>query len=134
LRVLWPPGTDKAFDSANEESIVLLAQCGDFKALLTGDAESAVLEELARAHALCDVDVLKVGHHGSNEAVDEGVLQVLRPELAVVSVGEGNRFGHPARATLDLLAACGARTLRTDKGGDITLKIDGGSATVESGR
>jgi len=123
-----------ASDSANDLSVVLMAQCGDFEALLTGDAETSVLDAMARDESLTDVDVVKVGHHGSKKAVDARTLQALRPEIAVVSVGEGNRFGHPAQSTLDLLSACGARTVRTDEAGDVTFTVKGASTTLETTR
>lgn len=88
--------------------------------LLTGDAEADVLDSLTRRGRLPDVDVLKVGHHGSGEAVSRLSLLALRPERAVVSVGADNRFGHPDARTLELLAEMGCEIRRTDVDGDVT--------------
>ena len=73
---------------------------------------------------LGDIDVLKVGHHGSAESVDEKVLRVLKPELALISVGAGNSYGHPKKGTLALLEEAGSRIYRTDEDGDINLTFD----------
>lgn len=124
LRVLWP--ITPVHDAAdNASSLVLLVEHDDAKVLLTGDAESDVLDRLARAGALPDVDVLKVGHHGSADAVSEVSLQALRPEVAVISVGADNRFGHPHEETLRRLAECGAAVRRTDRDGDVRIPLDG---------
>ena len=69
--------------------------------------------------------VLKVPHHGSGEAVDEDLLAVTRPELAVISVSADNRFGHPAEETLALLEGAGIDVLRTDQVGTVEVVADG---------
>ena len=109
--------------SANESSVVLLATAVGFSAVLTGDAESDVLQPLVDQGALGDIDVLKVGHHGSAGAVSDSVLATLRPEYALISVGTGNKFGHPRASTLDELARGGSRVVRTDESGDITVQV-----------
>jgi competence protein ComEC len=86
--------------------------------LLGADAESEVLAPLAAG----PVDVLKVSHHGSDDPGLAALLDSLRPAVAVISVGAGNPFGHPAPATLGALAAAGTRTLRTDRAGSISLE------------
>lgn len=122
LAVLWP-SEGVAVEETNDTSVVIMAECGEFKALLTGDAESGVLEQLRGAGRLGDVDVLKVAHHGSTGAVSAEQLDVLRPEIALISVGVGNKFGHPARETISLLGTHGCRIVRTDESGDITLEV-----------
>lgn len=122
VRVLWPrvPVADAA---TNQASIVLEVDGRGANALLTGDAESDVLGPLAKDGTLHQVDVLKVGHHGSTDAVDEDVLRALVPRVAVISVGARNRFGHPTRATLDVLARGGVPVVRTDQSGDVSVEF-----------
>ena len=81
---------------------MLLAGWRGFRMLLTGDAEA----ELAPVHP-GDVDVLKVAHHGSEDAGLAGAARRGRPELALISVGAGNPYGHPTAATLAALAEAG---------------------------
>jgi competence protein ComEC len=131
LRALWPPpGRDP---NENDGCLVLLAQRPGERILLTGDAESDVLDELARAGRLPDVDVLKVGHHGSRDAVSARSLRALTPAVALISVGAGNRFGHPTPQTLADLTRAGVPVLRTDLVGDITIREDGGAIRVTTG-
>jgi competence protein ComEC len=78
------------------------------------------------------VDVLKVAHHGSDDAGLSALLDRTRPSLAVISVGDDNPFGHPTPATLATLAAHGVRTLRTDVEGAVTIEVGRGEVRVES--
>jgi competence protein ComEC len=123
LSVLWPVEPVEEVDE-NESSLVVLARYGDRSVLLTGDAEEEVLAALVARGALGDVDVFKVGHHGSEGAVSAATLAALQPETAIISVGEGNRFSHPRQETIDVLAAHGCTIRRTDHEGDIDLRLD----------
>lgn len=121
LEVLWPPrellGEAPAADP-NDRSLVLLARWHRFEMLLTGDAEA---ESVPMDPG--PIDVLKVSHHGS---ADSGLAELLdrsAPRLAVISVGAGNPFGHPAPATLATLAAHGITVLRTDLDGYVNLDL-----------
>jgi len=131
LETLWPvaPVADGA---QNESSVVLKATAPGFSAVLTGDAEGEVLDELGREGRLSDVDVLKVGHHGSAGAVSGLSMAALRPEWALISVGVGNRFGHPRSSTLRELGSAGALVVRTDVEGDITVTGSGDGCAVKS--
>jgi competence protein ComEC len=122
LDVLWPPPAQLGLGPpalANELAIVLLARWHGFRMLLTADAEA----ELAPVDP-GDIDVLKVAHHGSEDAGLEGLLARSDPELAVISVGAGNPFGHPTPATLATLAGAGVPLLRTDRDGEIEISAD----------
>jgi competence protein ComEC len=130
LDVLWPPadllpGPHRGEDP-NLLAVVLLARWGDFSMLLTADAE-------AEATPLDPgpVDVLKVAHHGSDDAGLAALLDRTRPQLAVISVGADNPFGHPTPATLATLASHGVRTLRTDRDGTVTLDVSRDSIRVD---
>ncbi len=109
-------------EDLNEDSVVLLVAFGRFRALLTGDV-GAPVEQLLRGR-VGDVDLLKVGHHGSRGATGVAWLEELAPELAILSLGR-NRYGHPAPATLHRLAASGASVWRTDREGPVTVWTDG---------
>lgn len=123
LEVLWP---DEFQDKGgNADSICLLLQHRESgaNALLTGDAESEVIERIAAERKLVRIDVLKVGHHGSKDAVTSEQLEGLNPSVALVSVGEGNRYGHPHADTVADLEESGASVLRTDECGDVSIRF-----------
>jgi len=107
----------------NEESVVLLVEYGRVRLLLTGDAGLPV--EFRLAGRVGDVDVLKVGHHGSRSATSEAWLDEAKPEIAVISVGAHNTYGHPAPEVVARLVAHGVEVHRTDREGTITLESDG---------
>ncbi len=112
-----------ALVEANAASVVLLVEWNDFQLLLTGDAYVDV--ERAIADDVGDVDVLKVGHHGSRTSTDSLFLAIAKPEIALLSVGRRNRYGHPAPEVLDRLRAAGADVHRTDLEGGVRLLVDG---------
>lgn len=115
----------------NEDSDVLLVRYGAFEALLAGDAGLPAEADLSGK--VGDVEVLKVGHHGSAGASGDAWLRELRPEVAVISVGRGNRYRHPSAAALRRLVAVGAEVWRTDEAGSVEIWTDGTTVKV-SGR
>ncbi|NIP57561.1 MAG: MBL fold metallo-hydrolase [Gemmatimonadetes bacterium] len=131
-----PPGAavDPRGSESNAHSVVLLVSYGGFRALLTGDAPAAVEGWIVRDLG-GSVDLLKVGHHGSRTSTSLKLLEAARPELAVISVGWRNRFGHPHRVVLDRLRGIGARILRTDLHGTVIVRAArDGSWSVEAER
>jgi competence protein ComEC len=131
MHVLWPDGPGVASEDPNLNAVVLLASYGSTDVLLTADAESDVTSRLP----LRPVEVLKVAHHGSEDAGLSDLLRVLRPRIAVISVGNGNDYGHPRPETIAALAdAPGLRTLRTDENGRVVVESDGRTLTVRSQR
>ena len=132
LRVLYPSAEDVAGllpeDDINNASVVLLLESRTFRALLTGDAEAPVERRLLERGMLSRVDVLKVGHHGSDSSSLPAMLAVLRPAVALISCGVDNEYGHPHAITLDHLAAVpGLRIRRTDLEGTLEVVVDAGS-------
>lgn len=117
-------------EPANEQSLIFQLEYGDFDALLVGDAGAPTEEALVRMGRLQDVEVLKVGHHGSRFSSTQSFLEAVTPEVAIVSVGE-NTYGHPTKEALDRLEAVGARIVRTDRLGDIVISSDGTRFWVE---
>ena len=120
-RVMWP--FDTVDGEGNEDSLVLLlsyAQEGkSLRVLLTGDAE--LDQERKFVQEVGDIDVLKLGHHGSKVSVDTDLLGTLKPELSIASAGEGNRYGHPSDACIDAVRDAGGAFACTIEQGDITV-------------
>jgi len=127
IDILHPTAGD---ESGNEASLVLLLSCGAFRILVPGDAGNESETALLHRGVLCDVDVLRVGHHGSESASSRDFLESIRPELSVVSVG-ANQYGHPSDRTLERLAECGSAVYRTDRDGTVFLTIRGDKMTVD---
>lgn len=118
-------------DNVNNYSAVLLLEYGEFNALLMGDAEKAVERELLKDSLVPDIDLLKVGHHGSYTSSDEGFLKKAAPELALISLAEDNDYGYPHQITLDKLKEIDAEVYRTDLLGTVTVTAGfDGSAEV----
>jgi competence protein ComEC len=131
LRVLSPPremlAEPLAGGDPNAQALVILARWRDFSMLLTGDAEAE-----ASPVDPGPVDVLKVAHHGSDDAGLGALLERAAPKLAVISVGEDNSYGHPTPGTLSTLAEHGVRALRTDLDGDVEIDAGRGSIRVST--
>jgi hypothetical protein len=118
----------------NADSIVLLVQCGTVGVLLVGDADVSSEESMNTAGVLTDIDVLKVGHHGSDTATSTDFLDVVRPEYAVISAGLNRQYGHPHQETLNALDAANVEVFLTDTTEDadgITLTTDCNDVTLE---
>ncbi|WP_066644293.1 ComEC/Rec2 family competence protein [Christensenella timonensis] len=131
LKVLNPQ--DKKYDDTNNSSIVLLVEYGETSFLLSGDAEEeAIADMLGEFAPDMDIDVLKIGHHGSHNATTEELLDATTPNLAIITCGEDNDYGHPHKETLDLLGEDNITTLRTDEKGDIAIFSDGTDITYKT--
>jgi competence protein ComEC len=131
LRLLWPRQPVPAGRDPNDDATVIVASYGETDIVLTADAESNVTLPLR----LPPAEVLKVAHHGS---ADEGLptlLERVRPQVAVISVGRNNDYGHPAPSTVTALAdARGLSVYRTDLDGRVTIESDGRRLTVRAAR
>jgi competence protein ComEC len=131
IRILWPDEPGPPSEDPNQHAVVILASYGTTDVLLTADAESDVTGRLRIPPA----EVLKVAHHGSEDPGLPDLLRSLRPRLAVISVGQGNDYGHPRPETIAALRAFpGLETLRTDENGRIVVESDGRKITVRSAR
>lgn len=121
------PQSSRAYSDAgdNNDSLVLALRWQDFSLLLTGDAEQPAQQALLRDGGPGPFAAVKVPHHGSRSALTEGFYERLQPQLAVISVGEGNRYGHPHAEVLTALEQQGARILRTDRDGAVRLLTNG---------
>ena len=115
----------KEFKDSNNTSIISKLVFGKNSFLFTGDAYKDVEGKLINKEAEIDSDVLKVAHHGSKTSSSEEFIKAVSPEIAVISVGRENKYGHPNQEVLELLEKYGIRVLRTDKDGDIKIFSDG---------
>lgn len=123
------------FTNENDYSIVLKITYGDVSFLLTGDAETEAEKHMVEKwQEDLKADVIKVGHHGSKNSSSNEFLQAVQPKYAVISVGQGNKYGHPADDTLLKLKGMNARIYRTDYSGDIVFSTNGKNIEVETER
>lgn len=128
FETLWPSedglnrNISKRSDT-NEVSLIELLSYGNFKVLLTGDAPITAEDKIAGV--IGKINVLKVSHHGSKTGLDSQFLDIVNPELAVISVGAKNRYGHPAPLIINLLEEAKVKTLRTDQDGEVEVISDG---------
>ncbi|MDO5410625.1 MAG: ComEC/Rec2 family competence protein [Lachnospiraceae bacterium] len=116
-------------DQANDYSVGILLTHGKKKFLFTGDAEEDSEADIVKNGISLKADVYKVAHHGSKTASTEALMEAVQPEYAVISVGEGNRYGHPHAEVLNRLRSMGVKVFRTDEQGTIVLKSDGRKIT-----
>ncbi len=118
-------------ESSEFASVETLIRYGKFSVLLTGDSQAIELEEMLRIIQHDNLSVLQVPHHGSRFGLNQEILDILSPKLAVISVGKNNRYGHPAPFTLELLKSANIKTLRTDQNGEIEIISDGKSWKID---
>jgi beta-lactamase superfamily II metal-dependent hydrolase len=132
LEVLNPQGGDQGIKKVrqggsveNANSVVMRLSYGNFAMLFTGDAETETEEVMMKSGEPLRAQVLKVGHHGSRYATSAKFLEAVAPEVAIISVGADNNYGHPAQSTLNRLQKAGVKIYRTDLNGEITVVTDG---------
>jgi competence protein ComEC len=131
VRVLWPEDAGLASEDPNQNAVVLVASYGETDVFLSADAESDVTAQLP----LQPIEIMKVAHHGSEDAGLAAELETLRPTIAVISCGRNNDYGHPRPATLAALAAApGLAVYRTDEDGRVVVESDGRRLTVRTQR
>jgi competence protein ComEC len=128
------PGQTPAGTGLNDHSVVLQVTLGQISFLLPGDIEADVERRLAATDNLLGATVLKAPHHGSNTSSSQRFLAAVDPQVAVISVGDDNRFGHPAPEVLGRYAERGIPVLRTDELGGIEFITDGEQLWVQVGR
>ncbi len=129
MEFLSPEG-DKNYEETNNVSAVVRVSFGDTSFLFTGDAETLVEEELLESGQRLKSDVLKVGHHGSSTSSCEKFIKAVDPQLAVISCGKDNSYGHPHTEVRKLLENCGIDYYRTDRVGTVVITSDGSKVSV----
>jgi len=112
-------GPIKQTDSANENSLILYGEIGGKRWLFTGDSGKETEDLLLRAYPGLQVDILKVGHHGSRHSTSEHFVAGLQPQTALISAGRRNRYGHPSGEVLDILGKHETQIYRTDRSGAV---------------
>ncbi len=125
----WPSGQPTG-DDLNRSSLVAVVSIGDIEVLLPGDAEADALQ----AYGLPATEILLVPHHGSRGAVSADLLDRQQVDVACISVGEGNPFGHPDPAGVSLLQQEVPRVSRTDEYGWVSFTVHGESLVIASER
>lgn len=125
---LMKKGTQKDYKhDPNNESVVGQLVFGDFRMMFTGDAESSEEQSIVAAfdQAQLKSQVLKSGHHGSKTSSSEEWLRAVQPEVALISCGQNNDYGHPHKETMKKYNALKLKIYETDKNGTITVTSDG---------
>lgn len=123
------PATIKENDLNNCSAVIKMTY-NETSFLFTGDAEE---EELSEIDADISANVLKVGHHGSSTSTNKDFVKRVCPEIAVISLGADNKYGHPHKSTLKYLKNAGAEIYRTDEDGTVKITSDGQNISVETG-
>ncbi|MDP2668598.1 MAG: MBL fold metallo-hydrolase [bacterium] len=128
LKFLYPERSyeGEILKNVHDATVISELDFEERKILFMGDAEKNIEARIVYEGVAGDVDVLKVGHHGSKTSSNDFFLTAIKPEYAVISAGEGNRYGHPGQQTLSNLASAGAKIFRTDRDGTIILEIRSG--------
>lgn len=131
LDIIWPEVSAEGavLENVHEANVVALLSYGETSMLLTGDAE-AEEERQFLLDLPVGIDILKVGHHGSDTSTSHELVNVVDPSVAIVSVGSGNDYGHPSPIVLNRLLQAGATLLRTDIDGDIRIWSNGSDPKI----
>ena len=134
VQVLSPPPGGIAGGDLNENSIVLKITFGATSFLLASDTGFSAEDIMLSPGFDLKSDVLKVGHHGSKYSSGTAFLKAIDPKYAVIEVGAGNPYGHPAPATVARLEEIGSKVYRTDRDGNIVMTSDGRGIMVSTQR
>lgn len=121
---------NRDYDNENDNSSVIYTELNNHKFLFMGDAGVAVEEDLLEKYNLQDIDVLKVGHHGSNTSSSKYFIDKINPKYSIISVGKNNWYGHPNKEVLDNLEK--SKIYRTDEDGSIMFKIKNNKFKIET--
>ena len=120
----------KEYDNENDNSNVIYTELNGYKFMFMGDASINTEKEILDKYNSPDIDVLKVGHHGSKTSSSKAFIDEINPKYAVISVGKNNRYGHPNKEVLDNLN--NSKVYRTDKDGSIMFKMKNNKLEIET--
>ena len=121
LRLIAPLGES---EDTNERGLTVLCSLEDYDVLLTGDMGAELEKQLVAHTELPDVELMVAGHHGSKYSNSDLLLETVRPDVAVFSVGGNNTYGHPTQEAMDRFLAVGASLYRTDLNGTVTITVE----------
>ena len=121
----------KIFNNENDNSNVIYTEINNYKFMFMGDASIITEKELLKEYNLPDIDVLKVGHHGSKTSSSKEFIEEINPKYSIISVGKDNRYGHPNKEVLQNLKD--SKIYRTDQDGSVIIKIKDNRLMIETG-
>ena len=127
--ILWPNNNNMISENAlNNNSIACKLNYKNFSMLFTGEiediAEKEILNQYKNNLQIFNSNILKVGHHGSKTSTIKNFLDVIKPKIALIGVGENNKFGHPNDEVIDRLESIGSKIFRTDQMGEIIINVN----------
>ena len=120
----------KEYDNENDNSNVIYTELDGYKFMFMGDASTTTEKEILSKYNLPDIDVLKVGHHGSRTSSGKDFINEINPKYSIISVGKNNRYGHPNKEVLDNLN--NSKIYRTDENGSIMFKIKNNKLQIKT--
>lgn len=127
FNILWPTEKQISENILNNNAIVMKLHYRNFSMLFTGDieepAEKAILNTYKNKLEIFQSTILKVAHHGSKSSSTQEFLDVVKPKIALIGVGENNLFGHPNAHVIERLEECGIKVFRTDESGEINVQL-----------
>jgi len=123
---------NKDYGNENDNSSVIYTKLNNYKFLFMGDAGLEVEEDLIQKYNLQNIDVVKVGHHGSKTSSSKEFINEIKPKYGVISVGKNNRYGHPNNSVLDNLN--NSKIYRTDQDGSIMFEFKNNKLKIETCR
>ena len=118
------------YDNENDNSNVIITELDGYKFMFMGDASVTTEKEILDKYNVPDIDVLKVGHHGSKTSSSKEFINEINPKYSIISVGKNNRYGHPNKEVLNNLSD--SKIYRTDQDGSIMFKIKNNKLTIET--
>lgn len=120
----------KEYDNENDNSNVIYTELAVYKFMFMGDAGVEKEKDILDKYNISDVEVLKVGHHGSKTSSSKSFIDEINPKYSIISVGENNRYGHPNKEVLNNLED--SKIYRTDRDGSIMFKIKNNKLKIET--
>ena len=119
----------KEYDNENDNSNVIYTELNGYRFMFMGDASVTTEKEILDKYNISNIDVLKVGHHGSKTSSGKEFINEINPKYSVISVGKNNRYGHPNKEVLESLKY--SKIYRTDTDGSIMFKIKNNKLKIE---
>ena len=120
----------KEYEKENDNRNVIYRELNGYKFMFMGDSGTEKEKDILDKYNICDIDVLKVGHHGSKTSSDKKFIDEIKPKYSIISVGKNNRYGHPNKEVLDTLND--SKIYRTDQDGSIIFKIRKDKLQIEA--
>ena len=120
----------KEYDNENDNSNVIYTELDGYKFMFMGDASITTEKEILDKYNLTNIDVLKVGHHGSKTSSGKEFINEINPKYSIISVGKNNRYGHLNKGVLENLKE--SKIYRTDEDGSIMFKIKNSKLKIET--